>query len=190
MSHLAAGTLKRPSTIGIEAVRAKWGWVVALGLIYLITGVVALGSVVMATVTTVYFVGIMMLISGFAEVINAFQVRTWSKFFFWAILGTLYIIAGVVTFQNPLLAATFLTLLLGFSLVASGIMRIVLAFSMREGTAWAWVLLSGLVTLLLGFVILYQWPFSSLYILGLLLGIDLIFAGAGWTSVGLRLRKA
>ncbi len=190
MSNITAGTLKSPKTIGIEPLRAKWGWIVALGVVYLITGLVALGSVVMATVTTVYVVGFMMLVSGLAEVINAFQVKTWGKFFLWAFLGVLYIIAGVATFENPLLAATFLTLLLGSALVASGIMRSVLAFYMREGTPWGSVLLSGLVTLLLGFVILYQWPISSLYILGLLLGIDLVFAGAGWTSVGLRLRKA
>ncbi len=189
MSNMTAGVIKSSSTNGNEVLRAKWGWIVALGIVYLIAGLVALGSVLIATVTTVYVVGIMMLVSGAAEVVNAFQVKTWGKFILWALLGVLYIIAGVATFQNPLLAAAFLTLLLGAVLVASGIMRTVLAFYMREGTPWVWVVLSGLVTLLLGFVILYQWPVSSLYILGLLLGIDLVFTGTSWIGTGLSLRR-
>ncbi len=173
----------------LDPLRRKWGWIVALGVIYLITGVVALGSVFMATVVSVLVVGIMMLISGFAQVINAFQVKTWGKFLLWLLLGVLYIVAGFVTFENPLLAAAALTLILGASLIASGIMRIALAFNIRRGTPWIWVAVSGGVTLLLGLIILVHWPVNSLYILGLFLGIDLIFAGASWIGLGLGLRR-
>ena len=75
------------------------------------------------------------------------------------------------------------------SLIASGIMRIVLAFGMKGGTPWIWVVLSGAITLLLGLIILAHWPVSSLYILGLFLGIDLVFAGAGWIAVGFGLGR-
>jgi uncharacterized membrane protein HdeD (DUF308 family) len=173
---------------GLQPLRAKSGWIVALGVIYVIAGFVALGSVVLATVATVFVVGIMMLIAGAAEVINAFQIKTWGKFLLWLLLGVVYIVAGFVTFENPLLAAALLTLLLGVSLVASGIMRIVLAFSMKEGAPWIWVALSGAITLLLGIVILAHWPVSGLYILGLFLGIDLVLAGASWIAVGFGLR--
>jgi uncharacterized membrane protein HdeD (DUF308 family) len=174
---------------GVEPLRAKWGWIVALGIIYVLAGLIALGSVVTATVASVLVVGIMMLIAGVAEVINAFQVKSWGKFLLWILLGLLYIIAGFVAFENPLLAAAILTLMFGAALVASGIMRIILAFSMKEGTPWIWVVLSGAITLLLGLVILAHWPVSSLYILGLFLGIDLVFAGVGWISVGLGLKS-
>jgi uncharacterized membrane protein HdeD (DUF308 family) len=170
--------------------RAKWGWIVALGVVYLIAGFIALGSVAMATVVSVLIVGVMMIISGVAEVFSAFQIKSWGKFLLWALLGVLYIVAGFVTFQNPLLAAVLLTLVLGASLVVSGIMRIVLAFSMKRETPWIWVALSGAITLLLGVLILLRWPVSSLYILGLFLGIDLIMAGAGWIGLGLGLRRA
>jgi uncharacterized membrane protein HdeD (DUF308 family) len=174
---------------GLEPLRAKSGWIIALGIVYVISGLVALGSVVLATVVTIFIVGIMMLIAGAAEVINAFQIKTWGKFLLWLLLGVLYIVAGFITFENPLLAAALLTLLLGFSLVASGIMRIVLAFSMREGMTWLWVALSGAITLLLGLVILAHWPVSGLYILGLFLGIDLVVAGASWIGIGFGLRR-
>jgi Short repeat of unknown function (DUF308) len=91
----------------------------------------------MATVASVLVVGIMMIVAGVAEVINAFQIKSWGKFLFWALLGVLYIVAGFVTFDNPLFAAVLLTLLLGASLVASGIMRIFLAFSMKTGNTVA-----------------------------------------------------
>ena len=121
----------------LEPLRAKSGWIIALGIVYVIAGLVALGSVVFATVATVFVVGIMMLVAGAAEVINAFQIKSWGKFLLWLLLGILYIVAGFVTFENPLLAAAFLTLLLGFSLIASGIMRIVLGFSMKQGDPMA-----------------------------------------------------
>ena len=170
--------------------RAKWGWIVALGVVYLIAGFIALGSVAMATVVSVFVVGVMMIVAGVAEVFSAFQIKSWGKFLLWALLGVLYIIAGFVTFQNPLLAAVLLTLVLGASLVVSGIMRIVLAFNMKREMPWIWVALSGVITLLLGALILVRWPVSSLYILGLFLAIDLIMAGAGWVGLGLGLRRA
>lgn len=173
----------------IAPLRAKWGWVVALGVVYLIAGFVALGSVVLATVASVLVVGVMMIIAGVAEVINAFQLKTWGKFLLWALLGVLYIIAGFVAFENPVLAAVVLTLILGASLVASGIMRLILAFSMKRETPWVWVAISGVITLLLGLLILARWPINSVYILGLFLGIDLIFAGAGWIGIGFGLRR-
>ncbi len=177
------------NSASLEPLRAKSGWIVALGVVYVIAGLVALGSVVFATVATVFVVGIMMLIAGVAEVINAFQIKTWGKFLLWLLIGVLYIVAGFVTFDNPLLAAAVLTLVLGSTLIASGIMRIILGFNMKEGMPWLWVVLSGVVTLLLGLIIVAHWPVSGLYILGLFLGIDLVFAGIGWIGVGFGLRN-
>jgi uncharacterized membrane protein HdeD (DUF308 family) len=68
-------------------------------------------------------------------------------------------------------------------------MRIVLTFSMKEEMPWIWVGASGVITLLLGLIILAHWPVSGLYILGLLLGIDLIIAGVGWMGIGLGLKR-
>jgi uncharacterized membrane protein HdeD (DUF308 family) len=175
--------------VTLEPLRAKCWWIVALGVIYLIAGFIALGSVVMATVASVFVVGIMMIIAGVAEVINAFQMKTWGKFLLWALLGALYIVAGFVTFENPFLAAALLTLILGIALIASGIMRIILAFGMKEEMPWIWIAISGVITLLLGLIVVSHWPVSSLYTLGIFLGVDLVFAGVGWIGLGLGLRQ-
>jgi len=80
---------------GVEPLRAKCGWIVALGVVYVIAGLIALSSVALATVVSVFVVGIMMVIAGVADVINAFQFKTWGKFALWIVLGPLYIVAGV-----------------------------------------------------------------------------------------------
>jgi len=170
--------------------RAKWGWIVALGVVYLIAGIIALGSVVMATVASVVVVGAMMIIAGVAEVISAFQVKTWGKFALWMLLGILYIVAGFVAWDNPLLTAVWLTLFLGAALVASGIVRIYLGFNMKAGSPWVWVVISGLITLALGAIILAHWPVSAVYTLGIFLGVDLVFAGASWIGMGMAMRNA
>lgn len=178
-----------PHRAAMQPLRSKSGWIVALGVVYVIAGLIALSSVVFATRVTVFVVGIMMLISGFAEMVNAFQFKSWGKFLIWLILGLLYIVAGLVTFENPLLTAAILTLLLGVALVISGVMRLILAFSVREGMSWTSVVLSGVVTLLLGLIILAHWPVSSLFALGVLLGVDLLIIGIGWIFVGTGLKS-
>jgi uncharacterized membrane protein HdeD (DUF308 family) len=189
MSNIAGTQPSMNVMPGLAPLRAKSGWIIALGVVYVLAGLIALSSVVFATVVTVFVVGVMMLIAGVAEVINAFQIKTWGKFLLWLLLGALYIVAGFVTFENPLLAAALLTLVLGFALIASGIMRIILAFNMKQESPWVWVALSGVITLLLGLIIVGHWPVSGLYILGLFLGIDLVIAGASWIGIGLGLRR-
>jgi uncharacterized membrane protein HdeD (DUF308 family) len=174
---------------GVAALHAKWGWIVALGVVYVIAGFIALGSMMMATVASVLVVGVMMIIAGVTEVIGAFQMKSWGKFLIWALLGVLYIVAGFLTFDNPLFAAVLLTLFLGAALIASGVVRLFLAFSMKRESPWLWVALSGAITLLLGLLIVARWPVNSVYILGLFLGIDLIMAGAGWIGMGFALKN-
>ena len=175
---------------GLRALRAKWGWIVGLGVIFLIAGIIALGSVVTATASAVLVVAIMMIMAGVAEIIAAFNVKSWGKFAFWMLLGLLYIAAGIIATLNPWAAATILTLFLGMALVVGGIVRMFLAWSVREaGKPWGWVAVSALITLLLGLMIVAKWPYSSAYTLGIFLGIDLIFIGSGWFSIGLALKK-
>ena len=187
---MSSSANQAPHSLGsaIHQLHAKWGWIVGLGIIFVVAGFVALGSVVLATVVTVTYVGVMMLFAGAVEIVSAFQMKTWGRFFLWMLLGVLYALAGLFTFENPLLAASVLTLILGAALVATGVMRIILAFQMQSSAPWLWVALSGVITTALGVVILAHWPVSSLYILGTFLGIDLIFAGLGWITMGLSLR--
>jgi uncharacterized membrane protein HdeD (DUF308 family) len=174
---------------GVATLRTHAGWIIAFGIALIIFGVIALGDVVAATAATVFYVGIMMLLGAVAEIVTAFKAQSWGKFFFWLALGVLYGIAGVITINDFDLAATVLTLMLGAALVATGLVRIYLAFQMKEGAPWGWVAVSGLITTILGMMILSRWPTSSVYTLGIFLGVDLVFAGVSWLSIGLALRS-
>jgi aquaporin Z len=189
MSSLSSDNIIQTRAAEAATLREKWGWMVAFGAFLALAGFIALGSVVTSTVLTVFFVGAAMIVSGIVEIIYAFTVRSWKKFFLWDLIGVLYVIAGVATVANPLLAASFLTLLLGSGLVASGLVRTFLAFQLPKSAPWGFVVFSGVVTLLLGGVILAKWPYSSLWVLGTFLGVDLIFAGASWMGYGIALKR-
>jgi uncharacterized membrane protein HdeD (DUF308 family) len=174
---------------GIRALRPRWGWILALGVISVIAGVIALASDVFATATAVYIIGFMMLFTGAAEIVAAFNAKDWSHRILWLLLGALYVFACIICLQNPFAAATILTLLLGFALVIGGLVRIFLATRMRQGTPWGWVVFSGLISVLLGAIIVAHWPVSSFFVLGIFLGVDLIFIGSGWIAVAMALKR-
>lgn len=169
--------------------RDKWGWIVGIGVALLVCGLLALGNMVLATFAVVVFAGWMMIISGVIEIVHGFRMQTWGKFFLEVLVGVLYVVAGVFVLMAPPAAAAVLTLIAGAAFAASGIVRIIMAFQMQSGTPWIWVALSGAVTTLLGALVLAQWPYSGLYVLGLFFGVDLVFAGIGWIGVGLALRS-
>jgi len=174
---------------GIRALRSKWGWIVAFGIVSLIAGVIALASTVMATASAVLIVGFMMLFAGAAEIVAAFNAKDWGHRLLWLLLGALYVFAGFVCLQNPFAAATILTLMLGIALIIGGLLRVFLATRMKQGTPWGWVVFSGVVSFLLGLMIVAQWPASSFFVLGIFLGVDLIFIGSSWIAVALALKK-
>jgi uncharacterized membrane protein HdeD (DUF308 family) len=144
----------------------------------------------MATLSAIFVIGVMMIMAGVTEIITAFSVKDWGRFALWVLLGLLYVAAGIICFYRPFEAAAIVTLMLGFALIIGGVVRGFLAWSMREaGKPWGWVAVSALITLLLGLMIVAKWPYSSAYTLGIFLGIDLIFIGSGWLSIGLALKN-
>ena len=188
MSYASPGPLPA-DYVHPTALHRNWGWMVAFGVLLSLAGFVALGSVFLATITSILIVGIAMIVSGVVEIIHGFAMRSWKKFFLWILIGALYIFAGFCVVQNPLLAATFFTLLLGAGLVASGLVRSVLAFQLPLDSPRVLVFFSGILSLVIGAIILKQWPSSSLWLIGTLLGVDLLFAGFSWIGVGFTLKR-
>jgi uncharacterized membrane protein HdeD (DUF308 family) len=131
-----------------------------------VLGVIAFADLVIATVASVLYVGALMLISGIMQIVHAFQVKKWSGFFYWLLSGVVYGAAGIITFYNPLLAATALTLALSVTLMVAGGHRIWTGIQSRPGTRWGWIIASGVITLLAGIIVALGWPVSSLWALG------------------------
>jgi uncharacterized membrane protein HdeD (DUF308 family) len=170
--------------------RTKWGWFVVLGILFLIFGGIAFGNLFIATIASVYVIGILMLIGGIVEIIHSFGVKTWGSFFWWFLSGLLYAIAGFLAFWNPLLASIALTFLLAVSLIAAGILRLWVAFSDRSAPGWGWVVAAGIISILVGLIIAFRWPTSSLWVLGVFLAVDLVFQGWAYIAFGIALKNA
>lgn len=173
----------------LDLLRSKWGWLLAAGILMTVIGLLALGNLFLATVASVFFVGTMMLIGGFAQIAFAFQVKAWGHFFAWLLIGVLYAAAGFVAFVNPLLASAFLTFLLAVSLLVAGIFRVVAGIALRPAGGWGWMVAAGVVTVIVAGIVLAGWPVNSLWLIGALLGVDLVFNGVALAVSAFALRQ-
>jgi len=178
-----------PHSLGeaVERLRAKWAAITAFGVLLVVLGFGALFFSLIATIATVTLNGVLFLLAGAAEIGIGMHSRTWGQFFLWVIGGVLYLIAGVLCIANPVLASVVLTLLLGAGLIAAGVVRLYLATQLPADHPRALVFVAAAVTILLGLIIVTHWPLDSVYVLGTLLGIDLLFHGVGWVSFGMGL---
>jgi len=164
-------------------------WFIVLGVILLAAGVFATANLFMATFVSVLLVGAMMIVGGIVEIIHAFGVRTWGGFALWLLTGILYTLAGVLTFYNPLLATAVITLMIAASLVAAGVVRIWAGFTQRGSSGWGWIVAGGIVTLLVGLIIMMRWPVNSLWVLGIFLAVDLMVQGLSYVTYGLGFKR-
>lgn len=168
----------------IRELREKWGWLLGLGLVSIILGIIALSSSALFTLASVFFLGWILLVGGILELINAFWQRQWGGFFLHLFNGILAAVVGVIMMGNPAASAVLLTLLLAMFFMVAGLFRLIAALAMRY-PSWGWRLFNGIITLLLGILIWAQWPVSGLWVIGLFVGLDLIISG--WASVMLAL---
>jgi uncharacterized membrane protein HdeD (DUF308 family) len=136
-------------------------------------------------VASVLFFGWLMIAGGVMTCIHAFwKERGWGGFFIDLLTGILYVVVGFMIVANPGATAVALTLLIAMFLIFGGIFRIATSLAVRYPN-WGWVLLHGAVNLLLGILIWRQWPVSGLWVIGLFIGIEMLFNG--WTLVMLAL---
>lgn len=164
----------------IPAVPAPSPWVCALlGIVLILAGILVLGDVMIATLLSAIFIGAMAIVAGAFEIFHAFWTKGWGGFVWQIVLGIVYIAFGLVLTTQPIAGALALTYVFGLLLVASGIVRIVIGLRKAGGTDWI-MALSGVFGIAAGVVILFGWPMTGLWVLGFLLGLDLIFHGVAW----------
>jgi uncharacterized membrane protein HdeD (DUF308 family) len=172
----------------IDELRQHWGWFLALGVCLIVLGSIALSYSVAATLASVIVFGWLLLFGGVLESAHSFWRKHWGALFIDLFTGLLYIVAGVVLLANPLLGAETLTLLIAVFLWIGGIARVVASLAARHHN-WGWLLLSGIINVLLGFLIWQQWPFSGIWVIGLFVGIDMLFNGWSLAMLGLMARR-
>lgn len=166
----------------------KWQWFVALGIVLIVLGVAAWLDVVSVTMATTVVIGALLLAGGVFQIIHAFMTREWRGFVFGLISGLLYAAGGLLIMREPVHGAVVLTLVLAALIVAGGIIRVVLALRHRALPAWGLVLVSGLASVIVGYLLYANLPWTGLGILGTLIAIELLLQGGGWLYFGIALR--
>jgi uncharacterized membrane protein HdeD (DUF308 family) len=172
----------------LSALRGNWFWFVILGIALVVLGMIALSCVAFASLAAAVAIGALLIASGAADAIGAFWCRGWSGFFLELLSGVLSIVVGFLFFRAPLNALAALTLLLACFLLVGGIFKIVAAL-IYHFAAWGWSLTSGIVDVILGVLIWQEWPASALWVIGLFVGINLLFRGFNWIALGLALHS-
>jgi len=166
---------------GLDRVKNNRGWFLLLGILLILVGWVAIGEAFFMTVFSMRILGWLMVFSGAAGAIHAWtKERGWGGFFFDLVTGILYVVGGFLILSNPTATAVVLTLLIAFLLIFEGLFRIIAAISVRAPN-WGWTILHGFISLALGIMIWQRWPVAGLWVIGLFVGISLIFNG--WSLV-------
>ena len=174
--------------MALSAFRRNWLWFVLLGGALIFVGLIALGSLWIASLATAVVIGALLVVGGVVEIVGAFWSRRWGGFFLHLLSGLLSLVVGGLFLRAPVDALLALTLLLACLLTVGGVFKIVAALSYRfEG--WGWPLANGIIDLILGAMIWLEWPASALWVIGLFVGISLVFRGFNWIGLGFALRE-
>lgn len=157
-------------------------WVcVLLGIVMILAGLMVLGDVALFTVISTIFIGWVAIFAGGFEIVHAFWTKGWGGFVWQILLGALYLAFGITLISQPIISALILTYVLGLLLFISGLVRVLIGISHWQQYGWV-MLISGLFGVLAGLIILTGFPATGIWVLGLLLGIDLLAHGIGWLA--------
>ncbi len=168
-----------------EGLQRHWGWLLVLGILFVILGTVGLGMMAGITVMSMYFLAVLLFIAGFAQLVDTFKSRYWRGMLWHLVIAILYLLTGALISYDPILASAMITAFLAWSFILMGVARTVLWFKLVQSPGSFWFLLSAITSILLGAILLAKWPMSGIWFTGLLIAIELIVAG--WTYILLAL---
>ena len=167
----------------------NWGWFLAFGIGLLLLGILAVVRSVSATVVSMLFFGWLLIIASGIEIVQLAMVGKWAGHFQHVLAAVLFGVVGVLMVWRPVVSAEILTLLMGAFFLVTGLFQLIEPFWIGL-PGWGWHVLNGLIALVLGGLVLAQWPVSGLWVIGLFVGIDLLFYGGAWIALALSLRTS
>lgn len=162
-----------------DALHAHWKLFLFQGVVMLVLGVLAVAEPVLATVAVDIYVGWLFLISGIVGLIAMSSARDVPAFLWTLLTAVLSLAVGVMLIWKPAQGAVSLTIVLTAFFIAEGIFQIVASFTYRDvvPSSWGWLLASGIADLILAAIIIFSWPVSASWTLGLLVGVSLLTTG-------------
>ena len=170
-------------------VRKRWGWFLALGIIYVIGGLAAIILPVSSTIAFTLVIGIFLVISGVVQVIQGFQMRDWQGVTWHILMGIVSIVGGGYAVWNPLAGAIAITLVIAVTFIVQGVAQIMLGMRVRPADGWGWVVTAGVVAILAGLALLFSLPVSGLITLGTFAGIAMLFSGNTYIYIAMAARR-
>ncbi|MER5893791.1 DUF308 domain-containing protein [Streptomyces sp. NPDC001876] len=176
-----------PTTEG-KRLHRSFGGLALLGFLLVIAGLVGLVYTGVATLTSMILFGWLLLIGGLVGLLHAIQARGTPYFWLGVVVAALNIAAGVVVIRHPHGTAEALTMFAALLFLTGGVFRLVGSVVVR-GPQFGWTLLQGAFGLLLGLLVLFDWPHSSLYVLGCFFSLALLFDGLGLIAIGIGGRR-
>jgi uncharacterized membrane protein HdeD (DUF308 family) len=165
-----------------------WGWFLAFGIVLLLLGIAAIVRSFTATVASMYFFGWLLVLASIFEFVSAFMVGNWAGFFLHLLIAILFGIVGVLMLVRPVISAEALTLVMSMFFLIAGLFQLI-ASLWAHLPGWGWHALSGVVTSILGILVLAGWPVTGLWVIGLFVGINLVFYGWAWIALAIGLHK-
>jgi len=173
----------------LDGMRRASGWSIALGILMIIAGIIAMFAPWEAGLVITLVVGWSAIFNGVAQIVFAFRTHGGWHVGLEVILGIIYIIAGIFLLMHPVGGLLALTLVLASFLLVYGLFALVLAFQLRPRLGWGWVLFDAIITLLLGLLIWAHWPFNADWVVGTLFGISIFMSGITRLMMSLALRR-
>jgi len=174
--------------IGLSELKKRSGGFIALGIVLVILGTIALATSVLFTMALMLFIGSLMIFVGILQAAHAVMAKMWGGFFLDLVIGLLNAAVGIVIVSHPPDAAAAITLAIALFLILGGVFRIGFAFAVRFHHV-LWLVIHGAINILLGVLILQQWPWSGLWVIGLFVGIDMIFNGWSLIMLGVAAKR-
>jgi uncharacterized membrane protein HdeD (DUF308 family) len=156
----------------------KSGWTTPIAILMIVLGVIAIVCPFFATVASTLVLGWIFVFAGIAQIVYAFQSRGAGQVVWKMILGFLYFLSGVFVVINPLEGVLAFTLVLGITIFIQGIIQVSIAFQMRRiSPNWGWMLVSGIIGIIFGIFVWSNFPFYAAWLIGTLVGVNLLFDG-------------
>lgn len=188
-SSVAQPSVARPLVDAARAINASVksssGMVVVLGIATMVFGLLTMLVPFFVSASVAILVAILLIATGIARTVFAFTAESWGSGIFGFLFGALTLVGGLFLLARPLVGLEALTMGLIIFLFADGIFESIAAIKLRPVANWGWMLLSGLSAIVLGFLIAQEWPDSSLWAIGLLLGVRFLFSGSSILAIGI-----
>jgi len=177
------------STPGLGS-RPHRGWSIAWGILLIIMGILALLMPEIAAMATVLTLAWLLLVAGIVEIVHSLQTRHRAGFGWKLAAGIITLVLGLLMLFFPIAGVATLALWIGAFIFAGGIVRVILAFRVKPAKGWGWVLFDGILAIIIGGLIAWGWPASSIAFIGLLTGFWLLFSGIWRITLDGRPRRA